>query len=738
MEHVLQNKSNAVTSKSQKTFFGHQMVQPKLVVGPVDDPFEREADEVADRVMRMPLQNSTSQFFGPAPVRLSAVQRRCETCASADKQDEENGSVQLKPITVQRKCDSCDEEERHEHVQSKPISVQRQCAACTHEDRLQPKHDSGASSGMPAPESVGKTISNPGQQLDKGTRSFMESRFNYDFSNVRIHNDSSAHQSSSDIHARAYTQGNHIVFGNGHYQPNSSDGRRLLAHELSHTIQQGAVNRSVVQREVEPGSPDSEGGIKTASTILSKIRGVEGEYKDKSPKIANLMRLIKLGFSVFNPGAPGAAGPTNAFVYTCRCGWIDMGHFFVSAAVAYKLAILQQMDFKIDGKSFSIEDLLLKGFDKAEPGIGMVVDTVPGQQSKEILARVRELIKSGNPAALALAFGYGTEFYQQTAKLFADEMKEVPKKLEGEQRSAFTIEDLSSDCYGSDIGYQIWKELSAKSYVDGSSVIHDSVERLLKDCKAVSLTKSEQDALMEETSPGSVKHVEGVDKRGVPIQDENMDSPNLLKSAPAECKDAKPLLCNIGKDSPAPGKPLPEVTLNISTGDKTMTVSLPPGSAWSGGKRTPGTAVIKIEADGKLTGAGKVDVPGLGVLDVSAFTDLDFGEFIRGEIPQVSFGGRSGELAIDGRLSLSYDGLERFKKGPIAAEIKKFEEILKSGKVTPLLKEYFDDKITFKELKDQLVAMLKEQLPGGVKAELRVLVEAAVMDFIINCRVNAS
>lgn len=104
--------------------------------------------------------------------------------------------------------------------------------------------------GQTAPSSVHSTISQSGQSLDNSTQQFMESRFNIDFSGVRIHTDSQANQSAADVNAAAYTVGNHIVFGGGHYQPQSSEGKRLLAHELAHTIQQG-VSKPSVQRVIE-------------------------------------------------------------------------------------------------------------------------------------------------------------------------------------------------------------------------------------------------------------------------------------------------------------------------------------------------------------------------------------------------------------------------------------------------------------------------------------------------------
>src|SRR5205807_587687 len=77
-----------------------------------------------------------------------------------------------------------------------------------------------------------------GEPLDGGVRSEMESRFGHDFSRVRIHQDSRAAQSARAVDASAYTLGQEIVFNSGQYDPASTEGRRLLAHELAHTVQQ--------------------------------------------------------------------------------------------------------------------------------------------------------------------------------------------------------------------------------------------------------------------------------------------------------------------------------------------------------------------------------------------------------------------------------------------------------------------------------------------------------------------
>jgi len=119
---------------------------------------------------------------------------------------------------------------------------------------------SNANNGIQRSESNGGSLSNSssvsdslqsgGQPMDDMTRSFMEQQFSYDFSKVRIHNDATAHQSSTDINANAYTQGKDIVFASGKYQPNTDDGKKLLAHELTHVVQQRNSSKTSIQRSV--------------------------------------------------------------------------------------------------------------------------------------------------------------------------------------------------------------------------------------------------------------------------------------------------------------------------------------------------------------------------------------------------------------------------------------------------------------------------------------------------------
>jgi hypothetical protein len=106
--------------------------------------------------------------------------------------------------------------------------------------RLQTKRVQASDTGqIAAPPIVHEVLRSPGQPLDPATHFFMEQRFGHDFSLVRVHSDADAEQSARNVNANAYTVGRDIVFARGQYAPHTTDGRKLLAHELTHVVQQG-------------------------------------------------------------------------------------------------------------------------------------------------------------------------------------------------------------------------------------------------------------------------------------------------------------------------------------------------------------------------------------------------------------------------------------------------------------------------------------------------------------------
>src|SRR5262245_21199079 len=130
------------------------------------------------------------------------------------------------------------------------------CEGCTSKKRLQ-RSLAAEAFGSPVPSIVSTVLNSPGAPLDPSTRAFMEPRFGRDFSSIRVHTDSLAAESARAVKSRAYTVGQDIVFGAGFFNPSRNEGRRLIAHELAHTIQQrGQASGAPQMESLQIGEPN--------------------------------------------------------------------------------------------------------------------------------------------------------------------------------------------------------------------------------------------------------------------------------------------------------------------------------------------------------------------------------------------------------------------------------------------------------------------------------------------------
>ena len=221
------NEDNSFFSQKGRRppFFGSVILQPKLRIGQPDDPYEKEADRIADQVMRMP------------------------------------------DIGIQRKCTACEHEE--EKVQRKSL--------------IQLKA-SGQNTFQAAPSHVANKIASTrgsGSPLPKSVQHEMGSKMGADFSGVRVHTDNNAVQLSHDLGARAFTVGNNVYFNRGEYSPASGEGKSLIAHELVHTVQQQKEiefrvgNVTVVQRESkESNEPDLKLARQNRVIFVNRLLGI--------------------------------------------------------------------------------------------------------------------------------------------------------------------------------------------------------------------------------------------------------------------------------------------------------------------------------------------------------------------------------------------------------------------------------------------------------------------------------
>lgn len=203
MLHADAGEAKVRLTPAASTRFGHDFshipmhrpaaraLQTKLAINKPGDEYEQQADRISEQVTRM----SEAQ-----------VQRACPCDGGCPK------------------CQTEQPGQERDRVQAKRVGP-------------------GDFVQTAVPPTVREVLSSPGQCLDTATRVFMESRFGHEFSQVRVRADAKAAESAGAINALAYTVGRDVVFGAGQYQPHTGEGRRLLAHELSHTIQQGAAPR---------------------------------------------------------------------------------------------------------------------------------------------------------------------------------------------------------------------------------------------------------------------------------------------------------------------------------------------------------------------------------------------------------------------------------------------------------------------------------------------------------------
>jgi hypothetical protein len=192
-----------------------ETIQTKLTISQPNDFCEQEADRVADEVMRMPELN---------------VKTKSNQVSMENMRDENEGSIKLNPFSIK----SIAQRQEIEEKEGKNIRMKM--------DSAQPSVVSNHF------EQSFHNARNNGQPLDSATRTFFEPRFGVGFGDVRVHTNEESSNTASAINAQAYTIGKNIMFDTGRYAPATSEGRRLIAHELVHVVQ----NRTTANQTANP------------------------------------------------------------------------------------------------------------------------------------------------------------------------------------------------------------------------------------------------------------------------------------------------------------------------------------------------------------------------------------------------------------------------------------------------------------------------------------------------------
>lgn len=198
-------------------------IQAKLSVNAPGDKYEAEAEKVSKEIARMPYGIQRESEGGEAEEEEMQLKR-------ADIQRDEGGEAEEEELQLAR-ADIQREDEGGE-MEEEELQLQR----------MSSEDDGGFEVGGEI-ESTIQAQRGSGQTMSDQTRGFFESGFGHDFSNVKVHDDATADSLNQSVDARAFTIGSDIFFRSGEYQPDTQAGRELVAHELTHVVQQGGAER---------------------------------------------------------------------------------------------------------------------------------------------------------------------------------------------------------------------------------------------------------------------------------------------------------------------------------------------------------------------------------------------------------------------------------------------------------------------------------------------------------------
>ena len=435
-------------------------LQAKLKIGQPGDTYEREADSVADRVMRMPdpaisraqEKDETVQARplagGIAPLMRKQPEEE-EVKKKPEKEEEKPQAQLLQPQAreeeeVRKKGLGKEDEDpvQKKQLQRKQEEEEVQKQPEKEEKPVQAKAGGHPLGGItPAAAKGIENIRGGGQPLSQASRAFFEPRFGADFSTVRVHTGGDAAYLARSINARAFTTGRDVVFGAGQYAPESTAGKRLMAHELTHVVQQGGkVSRgakpaAAIQRfafinenQVAPNPPGLTPGMKSMATdnLVRNYLNMQ-EFKNHAAKqtdyLGNLQGAVKtgtwlrfspLGMNIlgedhtqveFSAVAPSVG--TKNFIYEQFSSDVMVKGSSLKAAYE-KVNALEfkrlKIENEIDKQKFGSESLFPK------MGYGMTL-AIPYFEKKQPISDLTSSGYVGKPIQryLAIAWGYSKD-----------------------------------------------------------------------------------------------------------------------------------------------------------------------------------------------------------------------------------------------------------------------------------------------------------------------------------------
>jgi hypothetical protein len=181
-----------------------------------------------------------------------------------------------------------------------------ECEECRNKRLTLQRRTTNPAEPFTVPPLVHEVLRSPGQPLDPATRAFMEPRFGHDFSRVRLHTDAQAVESARAVHALAYTVGHDVVFGAGQHVPGTTQGKRLLAHELAHVAQQSSGGSQVGIQRLAHGEDRYE---REAEAIAAQV-AKDAPPERIRPPVSPIGRASPAVMRVPDEGKPGAEKKT--------------------------------------------------------------------------------------------------------------------------------------------------------------------------------------------------------------------------------------------------------------------------------------------------------------------------------------------------------------------------------------------------------------------------------------------
>jgi Domain of unknown function (DUF4157) len=328
-----------------------------------------------------------------------------------------------------------------------------ECAECQKKRMALQRKEKNSSTPSEVPPIVHEVLQSSGQPLDKQTRDFFEPRFGHDFSGVRVHTDSRADESARAINALAYTVGRDVVFGSGNYDLATWPGRRLLAHELTHTVQQHEVSPLNHGGVLSIQRPDSAGEAEAeafATSLTIEDLPFESIHVHARTKFATIQR--------YESGEHAQFGDTHASLQKLVADF--------SYQVKPKDTIL--MISKIFG--ISIEELLNANKSKVRkwkskgktvegfrPGESITIPQSLNQATKNALAKTQITFKAGNVELdYGMGIAMGGDLFERP-----DQMLNAP---ETEIRNISGL--IEKERLGTSVADSDWERATSGRYLD--------------------------------------------------------------------------------------------------------------------------------------------------------------------------------------------------------------------------------------------------------------------------------